>query len=153
MYLRLALALIGLATVAATWAAESLNIRPGRWEVVMHMDIGDRKLPAAMPLDQPMKKIDCITREDLENFDGFLAPPDESCKVSNYRATGNEFSYLMQCDDMTMDFKATVHSPDSFSAVSTSHGKDPRQNMVMKFSARRVGESCTAKEAAEATVD
>ena len=153
MSLRLALALIGLATVAATWAAESLNIRPGRWEVAMQMDFGNRKLPAGMPIDQSMKKIDCITREDLENFDGFLAPPDESCKVSNYRATGKEFSYLMKCDEMTMDFKATVHSPDSFSAVSTSHGKDPGQNMVMKFSARRVGESCTAKEAAEAAQD
>jgi Protein of unknown function (DUF3617) len=153
MSLRLVLAMIGLATVAAAWAADTLMIRPGRWEVLMQMDFGDRKLPAGMPLDQAMKKIDCITQQDLEQFDGFLEPPDESCKVSNYRSTGKELAYLMKCDGMTMDFKATVHSPDSFSAVSTSHGRDPGQQMVMKLSAKRVGDACTAKEMAEAAQD
>lgn len=152
MWLRLVLVLAAFASLS-TWAADTLMIRPGRWEVVMQMDFGDRKVPAGMPLDQTMKKIDCITREDLEQFGGFLSPPDESCKVSDYRSTGKEIAYLMKCDGMTMDFKATVHSPDSFSAVSTSHGKDPGQQMVMKLSARRVGEACTAKEAVEAAQD
>lgn len=153
MRFRRALAVIGLTAMSAALLADPPMIRPGRWEVVMQLDFGDQKLPEGMPLAEPDKKIDCITPADLERFHGFLPPPDEGCEVSNYKATGKEISYLMQCDDVAVDFKATVHSPDSFSAVSTSHGEDPSEQMVMKFSARRVGEACSAQELAESQND
>lgn len=138
----LVLVTIGLA-VSTAWAADAFQIRPGSWEVVMRVDFGDRKMPAGMPVDEPVKDIDCITKEDLDNFSGFLPPPEEDCKLTNYRSTGKEISYLMKCDGMTMDFRATAHSPDSFSAVSTSHGRDPGQQLVMRISAKRVGDTCT----------
>jgi hypothetical protein len=153
MPVRFVLALTCLGIVSFAWAAETFQIRPGRWEVVMQMDFGDRKMPAGMVLDEPMKKIDCISKEDLQDFNGFMPPPEDGCQVSNYRSTGKEISYLMKCGDMTMDFKATAHTPDSFSAVSKSHGKDPNQQMVMKLSARRIGDACTVEEAAEPIVD
>src|SRR5262245_54931280 len=107
----LVIALIGLAASVA-WATEAFQVRPGRWEVVMQLGIGDRKVPADLPVEEPIRKIDCISKKDLENFDGFMPPPMESCKVSNYRATGKEISYLMKCGDVAMEFRATAHSPD-----------------------------------------
>ena len=153
MRLRHVLALIGFAIASTAWATEAFQIRPGRWEVVLHLGTGDREVPAGVPVDEPIRKIDCISKEDLEKFDGFMPPPEESCKVSDYRATGREISYLMKCGDMTMDFRATAHSPDAFSAVSTSHGKDQKQQLVMKMSGRRVGDACTAEEEAESRED
>ena len=145
------MALIGLVVMsAAAVAADTLQIRPGRWEATMEMVFPGGKPPAGMPFAEPMTSIDCITPEDLAKLKAPIAlPEEEGCKVTNYKASGTQVAYAVQCTEMSMDVQMTVHSPDSFSGISRSHGKDPTQQMTMKFSGKRIGDVCSAKELAE----
>jgi hypothetical protein len=144
-------AVVGVVAMSAALAGDALQIRPGRWQMTAQIDFpGGKKPPPGMPLAEPMTDIACITAEHLKKWKAPMPPPDEpGCKVSNYRADGKEYSYTVKCDEMAMDFKATVHSPDSFTGISKSHGQDPNQQLTMKFTGKRVGEACSAKELAE----
>jgi hypothetical protein len=92
-----------------------------------------------------------VTPEEAKAFDAgsFVPPPDESCEVELYRIVGKEITYSMKCDDLILDFRTTMHSPESFSGVARSHGRDPGEKLVMRFSSRRTGAKCSAKEMAE----
>jgi Protein of unknown function (DUF3617) len=147
---RILVALVLAAAVSAVLAADALMLRPGRWEMTVQLDFGNRKLPEGMPLAAPMKEVSCLTKENLAKHRALIPPPDASCKISDYKSSGKEISYVVQCADMAMDFKAILESPDAFSAVSTSRGKDPNQALVMKMSGKRIGDVCSAQELAEA---
>ncbi len=136
--------------MSAALAADAPEIRPGRWEATLEMVFPGGKLPAGMPFAEPMTSIDCITPEDLAELKAPIALPDgEGCKITDYKTSGKEIAYAAQCWDMSMEVQVTVHSPDSFSGVSRSHGKDPAQQMTMKFSGKRIGDACSAEELAE----
>lgn len=145
------LVVIGLVAMSAVVAADALQIRPGRWQVTMALDFPEgKKPPAGMPFAEPMTDIACITAADLAKWGAPIPPPEgEGCKVSNFKATGREYSYSLHCEDMSMDLKATVHSPDSYSAFSKSHGKDPSQQLMFRFSGKRIGDACSAEELAK----
>ena len=142
------IAVIVLAAASAAPAADTL-MRPGRWEITAQMDFGGKQLPAGMPFTKPMTSIACITEEEVKKAITPMPPPDKSCKMSDYQQNGMNVSYTMRCDEMTIEFTATLHSPDSYSGTSTSHGKDASQTMTMKFAGKRTGDTCSAKELAQ----
>jgi hypothetical protein len=92
-----------------------------------------------------------MTAEDVKKATAPIPPPDKSCKMSDYKQNGMNISQTMRCKEMTMQVKATLHSPDHYSGTSTSHGKDPSQKMTMKFEGKRTGDKCSARELAEDT--
>jgi hypothetical protein len=145
-----------LAITSLALAAEGFIARPGRWETTVQMDFGGRKVAQGVPFAEPMRHVSCVSPEEAKELDlerELLTPPDESCEVLNYRATSKEITYLVKCEEFEMDFKMTIHSPDSYTGIATSHGKNPDEKMVWKFSGRRTGNQCSAKELAEDSED
>jgi hypothetical protein len=149
MRIRYAFALIGILSMSAALAADWL-MRPGRWEITTQMDFGGRQLPPGMPLTKPMTSIACMTAEDVKKATAAIPPPGKRCKISDYKQNGTNISYTMSCEEMTMQYRATLHSPDYYSGTSTSYGKDSSQKMTMKFEGKRTGDKCSAKEIKEA---
>lgn len=139
-----------LITIPAVLAADASMLRPGRWEVTLQLDFGDKKIPEGMPFAAPMRDTSCLTKDQIEKHRALVPPPDQSCKVSDYKNAGAEISYSVRCDDVAMQVKATIHSPEYFTGLTSTHGKDPTQNLVMKISGRRIGDKCTAEELADA---
>lgn len=141
---------IGLISISTTLVADLTQIRPGRWQVTMQMDFPGGKLPEGMGLSEPTTSIACVTAEDLAKW-GSPVPlfEEQGCKVTNLSTAAREYSYTVRCEDAVFDLKTIVHSPDSYSTISRSHGQDPTQDLVMKISGKRVGEACSAKELAE----
>jgi hypothetical protein len=126
-------------------------MRPGRWETTVRLDFGARKLPEQAPFTKPFTHVSCVTPQEAKAFDAgsFVPPPDENCKATPYKVVGNEITFVMKCDDVSIDFRTTMHSPESFTGIATSHGKDPNEKLVMKFDSKRTGDKCSAKELAE----
>jgi hypothetical protein len=149
------LMIVGVVAMSATLAADGPQVRPGRWQVTAEMQFpGAKAPPPGAPMSKPFTSIACLTAEQLARWKSPLPPPDEpGCKMSDYKASGKEYSYTVRCEEMWMEFKATVHSPDSYSAITRSHGQDPGQQMTMKFTGERVGDACSAKELAEQEED
>lgn len=87
-------------------------IRPGRWEVVMQMDMPN--LPIKMP---EMKSTECITPEQAKDPANSLprGPQDgrgsskNDCKVSDYKVSGNTVTWQMACTSPAGDYQ---HWPD-----------------------------------------
>ena len=106
-----------------------------------------------MALAEPTTEIGCYTAEEVaEDVKKLLNPAgllDQSCKISNYRAAGQEVSYKVTCDDATFDYLFKMHSPDSFSGVADTHGEDASQKLKFKVTGKRTGDACSAQELAE----
>lgn len=149
MRIRTAFAAAALALAAASTAlAVELIMRPGRWEVTAQMYFGGRQLPPGMSLAKPMTSVTCITPEEVKQAQSPIPLPDKSCKVSDYQADGQEITFTVRCEEATMKYQLTVHSPDSYSGASISHGEDPSQEMTIKFAGKRTGDACSAQELA-----
>ena len=153
MRIRTAFAVIGLIAMPAALAADAL-VRAGRWEITAQMDFQGRQLPPGMPGTKPMTSIACFTEEEIRKGNRPIPlPADDACKLSNYKANGKKISFTMNCEESTMMFDATIHSPESYSGTFASHGKDPSQKMTVKFTGKRAGDACSAAELAEDAED
>jgi len=154
MCARLVVTAIYLAGISTALAADVFNIRPGKWEVTLAMDTGGQKMPPGMPFAEPMKEVACITQEDILQWKGPIPMPDEpGCNVVNYKATATELSYQLVCKDMSMDVKGTLQSPDAYTVISSSHGKNPSEKLIMRMKGKRIGPACTAAELAKERAD
>jgi hypothetical protein len=136
MLKRLVLLFMAAATVVA---AQSVTLRPGRYETNAVMDMPGMKIA-------PVKDFDCITQADLKDFSKKLIDPDQAkgCKVSNYKVIGNLLTFNTDCKDgdtrVAMSTEMTF-TADSYTGVLKSKDQDGRV-MNIKMTAKRVGE-CT----------
>jgi uncharacterized protein DUF3617 len=147
--------LVGVTGFAAAGAlAADALVRAGRWEVTVQMGLEGRNLPTGFPGMEPMKSIACLTEDEIQKSQSPIPlPQNGQCTVSDYRMTGKDVTFTMRCDDATMKLAATVHSPDSYSGTFTTQGEDPSKVFVVRFSGKRVGDACSAKELAEDAAD
>lgn len=159
MRAQIAFAVIALAATSAALGAD-LIMRPGRWEVRVQMDFAGKDVPPGMPFAEPFTSIDCLTAEEATAglHKEMLQQVPENCTVSDFTPSGKELTYSARCKeedvgDVTMKFRMTVHSPDSYSATSTSYTNDPSKPMTMEVTGKRTGDACSAKELAEDAED
>ena len=119
-------------------AAQSIALRPGSYEATMDMEMpGGAKMP-------PHKATQCITADDLKDFSKAFGDPDfaKSCKVSDYKVAGSKLTFSMDCTMDGLRMKGTTEmtfTSDTFNGV-TKTTDDKGRTMVMKTSAKRVGE-------------
>jgi len=159
MRARIAFAVIVLAAASAALGAD-LIMRPGRWEVTVQMEFAGKEVPPGMPFAEPFTNIDCVTAEEAKAGlqEEMLKQVPENCTVSDFKASGKELTYSARCKeedvgDVMMKLRMIVHSPDSYSATSTSYTSDPSKPMTMKIKGERTGNACSAKELAEDAED
>jgi uncharacterized protein DUF3617 len=132
--------------------AAQLAIRPGEYEVEMHMDFGAPGGAEAQKavLDaagfQNQKRRECLTAEDVKetNLVKLFASEmdDANCKMSEPKTAGNKMTFTATCKEdgvaMTWTTEMTF-GPDAFSSVTK--GKDPSGREVGgKVTAKRIGE-------------
>jgi hypothetical protein len=138
--------------ISATLAADFV-MRPGRWEVTAQMQFPE-ELPAGFPLAGPITSVTCITPEEAEQMRNmqWLLPTD-SCSASVEEPSAGEIQLHAVCsedgEDVVIDYRVRMHSPDHWSGVSTSHAADPTQRLTMTVEGKRTGNACTAAELAE----
>ena len=138
MRMRTLLGLVGVPTLVAAVAAQTVILRPGQYEMTVEMN-----MPGGVKMD-PLKQTDCITRDDLKDFSKAFQEPDfaKACKVSGYSATGNKVTFNTDCteDGTRMTGKTEMNfTAESFNGQTTT--KDGEGNvMTLKMSGKRVGE-------------
>jgi hypothetical protein len=127
----------------ATVVAQS-PIRPGRWEVVMQMDMPN--MPVKMP---EMKTMQCVTPEQAKDPASALPSGPQAgrggksdCKVSDYNQSGNTVTWKMACTTPTPvtgtgELTFTDNSYAGTMKMNTAQG-----DMTMKVSGTRLGD-CT----------
>lgn len=133
---------IGSLVVAActlTAFAQTVNLRPGKYETTAEMDMPGMKMP-------PQKDVECITPEDLKDFSKKLIDPEQAagCKVSDYKVVGNKLTFNTDCkvDDVrVMSSMEMTFTPESFSGVMKSRAQ-AGPGTTIKMNAKRIGE-CT----------
>ena len=136
----LSLFLVGAAAVAAT--AVQTPMRPGRWEVVMNMQMPN--MPAAMP---EMKTTQCITPEQLAKDPASGLPrgmsqnnSKENCSFSDYKVDGSTVSWKMTCTGQ-MKMSGTgemTFKDDTYTGVMMM--TMPQGEMTMKLAGKRLGD-------------
>ena len=131
--------------VAAT-AASAIQgpMRPGRWEVVMNMEMPN--MPMAMP---EMKNTQCITPEQLAKDPASGLPrgmnQSKECTVSDYKAQGNTLTWKMACTGqmaMTGTGELTFKG-DSYTGLMKM--AMPQGEMQMKMAGKRLGDCAGEK--------
>ena len=132
-----------IAAAAATYAQTPM--RPGRWEVTTQMQMPN--MPVQMPA---MKTTQCVTPEQLKDPANAVprgpqngrGRPNQDCKVSDYKASGNKVTWNMSCSApqaMTGTGEMTFVD-DTYTA--TMKMQSPQGEMEMKMSGKRLGD-CT----------
>ena len=129
--------------VGATTVAQS-PIRPGRWEVVMQMDMPN--MPVKMP---EMKTTQCVTPEQAKDPASTLPSGPQAgrggksdCKVSDYKVSGQTVTWKMAC---TMPQPVTGAGEMTFTDNSYAGAmkmNTAQGDMNMKVSGKRLGD-CT----------
>jgi hypothetical protein len=133
---------VALLASAAAVIAQS-PIRPGRWEVVMQMDMPN------MPMKMPeMKTTQCVTPEQAKDPAGALPTGPQGgrgnsdCKVSDYKVSGQTVTWKMAC---TMPQPVTGAGEMTFtdnSYVGAMKMATAQGDITMKVSGTRLGD-CT----------
>jgi hypothetical protein len=138
MQMRTLLGLAGGLVFVGAALAQTVNLRPGQYEMTVEMNMpGGQKMA-------PLKQTDCITADDLKDFTKAFQEPDfaKTCKVSGYTATGSKVTFNMDCteDGSRMTGKTELNfTPESFTGFTTT--KDEEDNVItMKMSGKRIGE-------------
>jgi hypothetical protein len=153
MRLRPAVIAAAIASVISAGLAADFVMRPGRWEVTAQMQFPE-ELPAGFPLAGPLTSVTCITPEEAEQMrDMQWLLPDNSCRANVEEPGAGEIRLHAVCsedgEDVVIDYRVKMHSPDHWSGVSTSHAADPTQRLTMTMEGKRTGNACTAAELAE----
>lgn len=129
------MAFVAAVGLAVSVAAQTVNLRPGNYEVTMEMDM------PGMPKMPPRKHEQCIASNDLKDLTSGLTALDKTnpdCKMSELKNAGNKVSFMRTCKNGTWTSEMT-YSGDSFAGIST--GKDSQARPVtMKSTAKRIGD-------------
>jgi len=134
---RLALTVVLVAS-AALLSAQDNPMRPGQWEVAMQMQMAGMSMPE-------MKTTHCITPEQLAKDPASGLPNgvqrgQDSCKVSDYKQTGNTVTWKMACSEpqpLTADGELTF-AGDAYTGTITM--MMPQGAMSMKMNGKRLGD-------------
>lgn len=133
-----------LAVVAMTLlaAAQTVNLRPGKYETTAEMDMPGMKMP-------PLKDVQCITAEDLKDLskamiEKAMTDPEEAinCKVSNYKVTGNKVTFDTTCEEDGMKITSTselTYTRESYTGIMKSKDDKGRVTTI-RTTAKRIGE-------------
>lgn len=125
-------------------SAQTVDLRPGRYEATLEMVMMGEKMP-------PEKEVQCITREDLKDLTKMMSFSlgdefDKMCKVSDYKGTGTKVTYTSICgegaDRLTTSVDLTF-TPESFVGVMKSTGKG-KTVVSSRMSAKRIGDCAKA---------
>jgi hypothetical protein len=146
MRLRALVAAVAVAGISAAVFAQAPR-RDGKWEVKMEMSMPGMQMP-------PTTTTQCITPADAADPQKSVpqAPAGRggapSCKMSDYKVTGNKVTYTMTCDApqaMTMTAEM-IYAADSYTGTMTMNmdrGGQPMA-MTMKYTGKRLGD-CDGK--------
>jgi hypothetical protein len=148
MKLRTLVAATAIAGISAVMFAQAPR-RDGQWEVKMEMSMPGMQMPATTttqcisPADaaDPMK-----SAPQMPAGRGGRGGADPSCKMSDYKVTGNKVTYTMKCDapqamTMAAEFTYGVDTYDGTMTMNVDRGGQPMA-MTMKYSGKRLGD-CT----------
>lgn len=114
------------------------EMRPGRWETTMTMEMSG--MPMAMP---PITVANCVKAEDVGK-----APPipnDSNCKVSAYKADSDGATWTMTCTgEMAMTGTGSMSfAGDTYSGVMTmnmTRPDGPPVNVKQTMKGKRLGD-------------
>lgn len=85
--------------------AQAEEMKPGLWEITSQMRAQGMQMPA-------MKFTHCYSSKDISEGRHYRPDPQNECKMSNLKQSGNDVSFDMKCQDggqaMTMSVKGTV---------------------------------------------
>jgi hypothetical protein len=134
---RLLLSTLILLILAAAAVFAQHPMRPGQWEVTMHMQM------ANMPMQLPeMKTTQCVTEAQLKDPASAVptASRNSSCKVSDYKTVGNMVSWKVACtgqEAMTGTGEMTF-SGDTYTGVMKTMMS--QGEMSIKMNGKRLGD-------------
>lgn len=131
------LALAGCVLVTLPLLAQPANLRPGKYEMKTSMKM--RGMPPNMP---PRTDVACVTPDQVNDVSKIIhardAVPDNECKTSDSKMTGNTLTFTMTCPNLTTISEYTFNG-DSFSAIGRLKGA-AKDDWMMKVEAKRLGE-------------
>jgi hypothetical protein len=141
------IAALAAAGLASALYAQTVNLRPGLYELT---NTSDMQLPpevaAKMPpqyrsmLQKPLVTQRCISQSDLDHVTEQLVEGksrQENCSMPIRSVSGNQVKFTVQCPHSTSQFQGTFAS-ESFQGtmVSTAEG----HSVTAKMTARRIGD-------------
>jgi hypothetical protein len=138
MSVRLCLSLVSAVALSIAIVAQTVNIRPGKYEVTLETEMpGLGKAP-------PQKRQECVTPDRLKDWATFTGQPEaqlnkQGCKVSDRKENGHTVTFTLTCDKSVFFYEMT-QGVDAYSGVAK--GKMSGQDITMKMNGKRVGE-CT----------
>lgn len=127
-----------LTSVAAVAAQAPQNpMREGQWEITTQMQMAG--LPSQMPENKTSR---CITAAQLKDPAGALplGPGQDSCKLTDYKVSGNTISWKMTCSaPQTMSGSGELlFAGDSYTGTVLMNM--PQGEMAMKLAGKRLGD-------------
>ena len=127
-----------LVLVAGLYAA-SVNMKEGKWEVTMTMDLKD--IPFPMP---PVKYTQCITKKDIEDSKNTVpnSGKKDECSVKEYKIIGSKVTWETECRDGSKGTGEITYSGTSYSGVmkmETTDKKGVKSTVNYKIKGNRVG--------------
>jgi hypothetical protein len=128
------LTVLGVMLVSASaGSAAQIPLRVGQYEVIADMDFAGTKLS--------QKNTDCITADQLKDFSTAVMDADEqqSCKVSNYKVSGNKVTFNTTCEEEGLTMTSMTFATESFTGAITSKDNQSRTTTI-RTTAKRVGE-------------
>lgn len=127
-------AALGAVLVCGALYAQSVHLKPGRYEIVTTSQVKlSPEMQARLPpgylekLQKPHTTQQCISDTDLKKVSKQLSEErgnDASCKMAEHSLSGDKVKFVMQCQRTTTHFEGTF-SGVSFKATidaQTDHG-------------------------------
>jgi len=104
----LALCILALGLTIPALAAK-IPMKPGKWKVTSTVAMpGLPQGIPGMPKFEPMTEIECVTRQQVENFQPPKGQTGGDCKMTKYKIEGNGVTWTMKCkDNMSGEGKMT----------------------------------------------
>jgi len=137
---RFIFSLVTVFFLMAVLFAASNNMREGKWEVTMDMNI--EGMPFTMPA---VTHTQCITKKDLEDNKKTLpsAGKNENCEVKNYKVNGNTVTWETVCKDGTKGSGEITYKGDSYTGtmkMDTIDKKGKKSKISYKIKGVRKGD-------------
>lgn len=132
-----ALLLLGAASLLF---GASPDMKPGKWQVTMKMDMPGAPFP--MP---PITFEQCVTKDDLK--DPKRTVPNSSkdknnCEVKDYKMSGNKATWRLQCKDGSTGKGEMTYKSSSYNGVMTMESADKKHGnskFTQRISGKRIG--------------
>ncbi len=135
MFLRNVAFLLAFGSLAAP--ASALNLKPGKWQITVEMQMSGVRIP-------PATTTQCITREEAESPDGALPHSlgngkDDDCKLSDVKMEGDSVAFRLTCPKKQVTAEGTFHyAGDAYDG--TMRINMPSGELTQKFAGKHVGE-------------